>query len=791
MIYTASFEDGKNYIVSWVKSHFPKGSTCLDVGACDGKWYNLLGDYLKMDAVEIFVPNIEYHHLRDKYLNVFCGDVADFQYQWYDLIIFGDVIEHMSVQNAQKVIEYAKPRCKDMIISVPFQFPQEEMYGNKYEKHIQDDLTSALFDERYPGFRIISRPDMCYAYYAKENTLENGGLSLNNSHKPILDIIITHYNEPVEVGRQPFNMLMNQRLVDVSDVHIIIVQDGPENAIDWSQLIPENFPYSYNIISIPHGGVSAARNAGIDASTAEYIMFSDFDDMFSDVWSLCMIMKVLPNENYDVLWMPYTREVKVRDQYFTIAKFNENHGVTCGKIFNTEFVKSHNIRFDTRLKYCEDCLFYLCAVEETSVKRYGKITTEIVYPYMQTYREGSTLHTKSFDNYIRMLRDTLMMNIYLIDFMTKKKKNIIPRIANAVYFAYFILNRTSIPDEIKALEPVFADFYMTHKKAFMSVRPEDAEYAYRQVERSDSSLTINNYSDFGVTTAPLNSSLSVSDWLRQVENKYTAAKKNNKLIKPDFSSAKQTHKKKERAAVYTGTHHVYENMLVSAKSLIANSNVDKVYFLIEDDKFPYELPDIIQTINVSNQQYFTESCPNYNTAWTYMCLLRAAFSKYFPDHDRILSLDVDTITVQDVSELWDMDLSDAYIAGVQETDDKKHGVYSEDGHAYFNFGVIMMNLDKLRKDRMDDRIISDINHNRYGFPEQDSFNVCCDGHTLSLPSDYNNTVYYHLTDESRQPKINHYAGITYYKCFEPYQTYENMSWDQVMELHDALAKKHS
>ena len=122
----ASLDDGKELIVSWIKGNFPKGSTCLDVGPCDGKWHNLLGDYLVMDAVEIFQPNIENHKLCNKYRNVFNDDVDNLRYEWYDLIIFGDVIEHMTVEKAQRVLDYAIPRCKDMVVAVPYHFHQDE-----------------------------------------------------------------------------------------------------------------------------------------------------------------------------------------------------------------------------------------------------------------------------------------------------------------------------------------------------------------------------------------------------------------------------------------------------------------------------------------------------------------------------------------------------------------------------------------------------------------------------------------------------------------------------------------
>ena len=163
----ASFSDGKAEVCEWIRNNFPKGSTCLDVGACDGIWYDLLGDYLQMDACEIFEPNIQHNQLRDKYNFVFSGDIYDYWYgrNKYDLIIFGDVIEHMSVVKAQQVLEYARSRCKDMIVSVPYLYPQGELYGNKYERHIQSELTEEIFRIRYKNFKILFKPNDHYCYW--------------------------------------------------------------------------------------------------------------------------------------------------------------------------------------------------------------------------------------------------------------------------------------------------------------------------------------------------------------------------------------------------------------------------------------------------------------------------------------------------------------------------------------------------------------------------------------------------------------------------------------------------
>lgn len=161
----ASYDDGKQDIVEYICQHFPHGSTCLDVGACDGKWHSLLGHHLVMDAVEIFEPNVSYYNLADRYRHVYTCDVYDLAYDWYDLIIFGDVIEHMTIERAQTVLNYAEQRCHDMIIGVPYLYKQEPLYGNEYERHIQDDLTEKIFKERYPGYEILAKPRGDYAYY--------------------------------------------------------------------------------------------------------------------------------------------------------------------------------------------------------------------------------------------------------------------------------------------------------------------------------------------------------------------------------------------------------------------------------------------------------------------------------------------------------------------------------------------------------------------------------------------------------------------------------------------------
>lgn len=165
----SSFTTGKPAVRDYIVNTIPKGSVCLDVGACDGIWYDLLKNHLAMDAIEIYEPNIVEHELKKKYVNVFNEDIRGFTYVKYDLIIFGDVIEHMSVEDAQAVLAYAYNRADEIIVAVPYLYKQAAIYGNIYERHIQDDLTHGIFMQRYPGFEPLYLFDS-YGYYRKKKS---------------------------------------------------------------------------------------------------------------------------------------------------------------------------------------------------------------------------------------------------------------------------------------------------------------------------------------------------------------------------------------------------------------------------------------------------------------------------------------------------------------------------------------------------------------------------------------------------------------------------------------------
>ena len=108
----ASYNEGKDEIVRWICEHATYDSRILDVGACDGKWSDLIRqrrDDIILDACEIFKPNAV--QIMDKYDRIFVGDIFDYRYDYcqYDYIIFGDVLEHMDVCKAQDVLYHRYP----------------------------------------------------------------------------------------------------------------------------------------------------------------------------------------------------------------------------------------------------------------------------------------------------------------------------------------------------------------------------------------------------------------------------------------------------------------------------------------------------------------------------------------------------------------------------------------------------------------------------------------------------------------------------------------------------------
>ena len=76
----------------------------------------------------------------------------------------GDVLEHLSVSDAKKILSIVKENDILCLVAVPYNYEQGTYMDNVHETHLQPDLTHELFLQRYPDFKLLIGDDK-YGYY--------------------------------------------------------------------------------------------------------------------------------------------------------------------------------------------------------------------------------------------------------------------------------------------------------------------------------------------------------------------------------------------------------------------------------------------------------------------------------------------------------------------------------------------------------------------------------------------------------------------------------------------------
>lgn len=155
------------HIRTVVLNYLPTNYKILDVGPGEGTYGKALQD-LYIDALEIHEPYIHQYKLNRYYNNVFVGDILDFNYDDYDYIILGDVLEHIPLEPAQKLIKDINSKGIKCLVAVPYLQPQDAVAGVESEIHHQPDLTPRVMQSRYPNLEIFLTNNIVqhgYAYY--------------------------------------------------------------------------------------------------------------------------------------------------------------------------------------------------------------------------------------------------------------------------------------------------------------------------------------------------------------------------------------------------------------------------------------------------------------------------------------------------------------------------------------------------------------------------------------------------------------------------------------------------
>jgi hypothetical protein len=148
--------DNKPWTAEKIKEINPK--TVLDVGAGAGVYVDIirrdLGIDVWVEAVEAWEPNIKDFNLNGRYNAVHQKDVREMEEFNYDLVIFGDVLEHMLESESIELWNKVGKQAKHAIISIPIiHYHQEAVGGNPYEVHVEEDWDAARVLKSFYGIK--------------------------------------------------------------------------------------------------------------------------------------------------------------------------------------------------------------------------------------------------------------------------------------------------------------------------------------------------------------------------------------------------------------------------------------------------------------------------------------------------------------------------------------------------------------------------------------------------------------------------------------------------------------
>lgn len=180
------------------------------------------------------------------------------------------------------------------------------------------------------------------------------------------------------------------------DYEVVLVNDGSK---DESEKIIQKFLKNKKFIYFKkeNGGVSSARNFGIEHATGDYITFVDADDTVTNDY-LELLYNTCKEKKVDISIGAFERNYKEKTTFNPV--YQENVEMFCfsapwGKLYKKSVIEEYQLEFPKKLWY-EDLYFTTCAL---LVGTYAVINKNI-YHYYQN--ETSLVHTyddRIFDIY--------------------------------------------------------------------------------------------------------------------------------------------------------------------------------------------------------------------------------------------------------------------------------------------------------------------------------------------------------------------------------------------------------
>ncbi len=194
------------------------------------------------------------------------------------------------------------------------------------------------------------------------------------------------------------------------DWECILIDDGSS---DGSGIICDEYAHKDNRFRVIHkenGGVSSARNVGLDLAKGEWVIFVDADDWVSEDFF------DVDDTSADIIERPYfvvDEKGKVLSQYCPSSRrtinnreemffffVRERTNALWNKVFRLDLIR--DVRFDESVSIGEDFLFYLETIKR--VKSY-EFSLKGAYFYMQ--RQGSAMSNIEADRRVRILFENM------------------------------------------------------------------------------------------------------------------------------------------------------------------------------------------------------------------------------------------------------------------------------------------------------------------------------------------------------------------------------------------------
>lgn len=220
---------------------------------------------------------------------------------------------------------------------------------------------------------------------------------------PKISIIVPVYNVERYVDRC-LKSLINQTL---QDIEIIIVNDGSQDKSE--EIIEKYVRENQNKIKYyekPNGGLSSARNYGLEFAKGEYIAFLDSDDyvesnMYEEMYNLAK------KENADMVECDYIWEWEFGKKIFDKRReyktkedmMKKPRVIAWNKIYKRELINKYKIRFPEDLIY-EDLDFFLKLLPHLNKISY--INKYFVH-YIQREDSITNKQTEKIENIFKIL----------------------------------------------------------------------------------------------------------------------------------------------------------------------------------------------------------------------------------------------------------------------------------------------------------------------------------------------------------------------------------------------------